>query len=847
MKKHLLAFTSILLVWVSAYAQPTSFTAHGISGGGANYSPSVNPTNPQEIYSSTDMTDLYHSTNGGASWSVISAQQIVGGGGANVQFTNNNNIRYCQTADQILEVNLPVKSTDGGVTWQHITDPTNSNGSWYVIANPQSSTQLIVSDYSNLYLSTDGGATFGSAFFTDATGNGAYIAGTFFDGANIYVCTNVGLLVSTNSGSTWSGPTLNGITGEDIVSFAGAKVGGTTRFFCVTQSAGNVYVGMSGEDASSYANVYSMDYSGAATWAVKNTGITSGDWPMFIGMAPNNINDVYLGGESGSGLPIVLKTGNAGTKWNYVFNTAGNQNIKTGYCGQGGDLGWTWPQYIFGMSVCASDSLTVVVTDEGFIHKTNDGGKTWQALYVTPSEQNAANANTPKGKYYHTTGIEMTSVWDVMWYDSKHLCAGFTDVTGVRSNDGGDTWGFDCQGLYGYNTTYKFVKNPTNNVVYAATSSIHDMYWSNRLEDSQIDNGTGAIMFSTDTGKTFSTMYNFGRPVIWMSLDPTSSTRMYACVINHAASGSQGGIWVSNNIDQNASATWTHCTNPPRTEGHPMNVVVLNDGSVVATFSGRRNSAGAFTASSGVFISTDHGNSWTDITDAGLMYYTRDITIDPSDASQNTWYVCAYGGWGGAANNKGGVYRTTNRGTSWTRIVNTTNANVGDTSSCTSISFDPVNKGAAYLTTTTGGLYYTTNIGAASPVFNRVASYPFSIPTRVFFNPYKQTDVWVASFGNGLEMGSISITAINEVSSEKETAKVYPNPGSGLFTIQLQNVNDKNQLLIYNTIGEKVYDGHMNASSMQIDLNNQPNGIYLYRVLNENGSPVADGKLIKGN
>ncbi|HTA82813.1 MAG TPA: hypothetical protein VK783_07770, partial [Bacteroidia bacterium] len=286
MKKLLLTY-SLLLTAYSLFAQPTTFTAHGIGGGGAQYSPSINPANPLEIYSTTDMSDVYHSINGGASWNVISFKQITGGQFAKVEFTNNNNIRYCQSEDHVSEVLIPVKSTDAGVTWTPTTDPTGGNGSWNVIANSQDSAQLIVSDYNNFYLSNDGGKTFGAAFYTDNGGNGAYIAGTFFDGSNIYVCTNKGLLVSTNKGGTWSALNTGGVT-EDFLSFAGAKSGSTTRFFCVTQASGNVYVGINGESANGYASVYTMTYPG--TWTACTNGILSGDWPYVVRMAANNIN-----------------------------------------------------------------------------------------------------------------------------------------------------------------------------------------------------------------------------------------------------------------------------------------------------------------------------------------------------------------------------------------------------------------------------------------------------------------------------------------------------------------------------------------------------------------------------
>ncbi|HSY77505.1 MAG TPA: T9SS type A sorting domain-containing protein, partial [Bacteroidia bacterium] len=469
---------------------------------------------------------------------------------------------------------------------------------------------------------------------------------------------------------------------------------------------------------------------------------------------------------------------------------------------------------------------------------------TWQALYVPPAELNPANASTPKGKYYQTTGIEMTTGWDLLWCDSLHMLSGYTDISAARSNDGGNTWGFDCSGIDNvYNTTYKWLKNPATGVIYAGTSSVHDMYQSTYLTDAKIDGGTGAIMFSTDTGKTFSVAHNFGHPVIWLALDPTNATRMYAAVINHSGAGSQGGIWVSNNFNLNAGATWTHCNNPPRTQGHPLDIHVLNDGTLVTTFSGRRNATN-FTDSSGVFISANQGTSWTDVSDPGMKYWTMDLTVDPNDATQNTWYVCVYSGWGGGANNQGGLYRTTNRGTSWTKIVNSTMNNVGDTSSCFSVSFDPINKGAAYMTTETGGLYYTTNISAAVPVFNQVTSYPFHQPTRVFFNPYIKTDVWVNSQGNGLEMGSTLLTGMNSISnSNSASVSVYPNPNKGGFRI-MNNESEITNLEVYNVLGEMVYSRVLNSGVNQLNMANEENGVYLYRVLSKTGELLGTGKVV---
>jgi hypothetical protein len=274
-------------------------------------------------------------------------------------------------------------------------------------------------------------------------------------------------------------------------------------------------------------------------------------------------------------------------------------------------------------------------------------------------------------------------------------------------------------------------------------SSVHDMYaWDRYCQDSGIDSGSGAVMYSANQGATWAVLKNIGKPVVALALDPNNTNRLYASVVNSAS----GGIYRTVNLDAGASSTWTKLGVPPRTQGHAYNIIVLNDGSLVATYSARIASSD-FQPSSGVFVSTNEGTSWLDRTTAGMLYYTKDITVDPHDAAQNTWYAGVWGEWG-SSSGLGGVYYTTNRGVAWKRI----SAGLKAVGSCT---ISPVNPDEMYVATEDQGLWYSANRRAVSPMFAQVSGYPFRFPSRVFFNPYDANEVWVTSFGNGMRLGRV--------------------------------------------------------------------------------------------
>ena len=741
----------LLLAAPSIAGVPSGFISRGPGGGGALFSPSFSPHSGDGLYVACDMSELFHSTDAGRSWRTVDFREAQGNRPCRVQYTSNPLELYtidCTSIDGG-DTRRPSRSTDGGSTWTPLaTDPTSMDA-YTLFTDPNSTNRILVSDYATIYFSTNGGQSFSAKFNSNVNGEGCWIAGAFFDGPSIYVGTSVGLLISTNNGHTFIFYSLPGIpTSQEMASFTGAREGGTTRLLCITVTNNFMSPGMLIEDTyyespPAYRSIYSFDL-GATSWVARTTGITAGHRPLFVDMAHSNISVAYIAGQTADDFPAVYKTTNGAVSWQSVFNYSGNQNIGTGWCGTQGDRDYSYDAYYVGFDVSGNNPDKAAITGYGFVHVTTNGGASWRQAYVSAEDENPAGANTPKNKSYQSIGLENTTCWWLTWADSNTIMACYSDIRGVRSTNAGASWSFNYSGQ-SYNSLYSAARHP-NGTLYGAVGSQHDLYQSTTLQDSSIDSRTGEVLFSTNKGLAWTRLRNFTNMVFHVALDPNFTSRLYAAVVH----STKGGFYVSSNIHLGAASTWTRLANPPRTEGHPFMLRVLNDGALVCTYSGRRTAGGVFTASSGVFLSTDGGASWVDRSHTNMHYWTKDIVIDPFDPGQSNWYVGVFSGWGGAPNGKGGLYRTTNRGVSWTRI-----SALDRVTSCT---FHPVRSNELFMTTEMDGLWYSENPRAGSPTFSAVLSYPFRQPERVFFNPYDSEQIWVTSFGHGMRVGRTMTT-----------------------------------------------------------------------------------------
>ena len=219
-----------------------------------------------------------------------------------------------------------------------------------------------------------------------------------------------------------------------------------------------------------------------------------------------------------------------------------------------------------------------------------------------------------------------------------------------------------------------------------------------------------------------------------------------------------------------------------------------------------------------------------------MYYWTKDIIIDPTDPTQDTWYAGVFSGWGGPPNGLGGLYKTAARGPSWTKLTGSQFDRV------TSLTFNPQNTDQAYLTTETQGLWISNDMDNAVPAWELVSSYPFRQPERVFFNPYNQNEVWITSFGNGMKRGLLVPSETVEKPEKSDLIRVFPNPSDEIVFFSNLSENPISTINIYNEQGQLIISKKNQGDFL--DTAGLPPGVYLLEFVFSNNSS-ATKKLVK--
>jgi photosystem II stability/assembly factor-like uncharacterized protein len=352
------------------------------------------------------------------------------------------------------------------------------------------------------------------------------------------------------------------------------------------------------------------------------------------------------------------------------------------------------------------------------------------------------------GFRFKSIGLEVTTLWGYYFdpNDSNRHYICYTDVGFARSVDKGATWMSAVRGCPWSNTFYEIAFDPyVKGRIYAACSSRHDIpHWTHL--DANRGQG-GGVCVSDDYGASWKVL---GKglpklPCTSIVLDPKSSKdklTLYAAFY-------EGGVYKSTD----GGSTWEkksaglgnegnlHCS---RIRIHPVsgNVYCL-----ITAF--RKGIKGMeFPVPGGLWVSSDGGESWKDLTSSWKVPWPTDFALHPKE--ENTIYVSASSIPGQSI---GGIYKTTDGGKTWDRLIKDADfarwCPPGYFDSST-INLHPDDPSLLYAGSEGHGLWYSTDAGKGWYPFE---SFPFGSPQNVAFEPENHKVMIVTTFGAGAWRG----------------------------------------------------------------------------------------------
>jgi hypothetical protein len=356
---------------------------------------------------------------------------------------------------------------------------------------------------------------------------------------------------------------------------------------------------------------------------------------------------------------------------------------------------------------------------------------------------NGAMAVDVTSTKHKTIGLEVTTCWDYVWHPTDHtkqyIC--YTDIGFAYSTDSGATFSWGNAGNPWSNTMYEIAFDPTTpGKMFGAASSLHDIPgWS------QIGNNSGShggVVVSTNNGTSWAQCGTGlpDEPCTDVLVDPAST----AGHVTVYAAMYYSGVWKSTN----GGSTWTQTTAFGRAPNlHAYHLTMDSAGSIYCLITGLQVN-NVYDYRGGVWKSTNGGTTWTEITGnlfacpTGIAVVSPSIIyISESAASGQTNQAC--------------IWKTTNGGSTWTLMLSQSLAAMlavhpQSYDNTVGVNVHPNNPNIVYCCTSTHGLWISMDAGATWQVFPNM---PFKGPTRVCFNPDNSTQIVVTTFGGGLWKG----------------------------------------------------------------------------------------------
>ena len=703
-----------------------------------------------------------------------------------------------------------------------------------------------------------------------------------------------GLFVSLDSMHTWN------TTGTDSAAFGNTS--GTAASVCIDYTNDNIlYLGTG--DANYYSDNYGIWKStdGGATWAAANTGIGT-RLAVEILMSPYDHNTLIAATDDG-----IWKTTNGGTSWTetYVGDNFTDMQFKPGaktntlYAASmtafyvSNDMGSTWtpialPGPVLSLQgggrigVTKADTNMVYVTFVGNdsvlctpLLKSDNSGQTFTivkpadscdlngydsinygqyyqgnynyAIIVSPTDTNTIYISAESCWKSTDGGVHWATNWG--WWEGVHCDMHYfafnpLDPTilynandgGVwKTTDGAQNWTPVSNGL------------STSECYHAANSPIDKNLIVAGLQDN------GGILYDKAVSQPWET-YVGGDFTDAMAFDYTDSTTFYDM------RGDYREQFITNywtlNYPQRDSTNFNLVAFPPT----QTDVAFIADSDVYRT-TGLTNNLPAWTKISSInqplaaIASAPFNANIVYAVDYNQhFYYSKNaLSSTPTWTRTNAPMSTANGDCIAVIKSDtnvvylssgSSVFRSSNRGVSWTNITHLLPpVNIVD------MVHDVYSTNEAIYIATSDAVWYKDTTMTNWLNFSKgLPNTCWITDLMMYADGTANSVVRVSFYGRGVWESptyQAILDAVPSVSNNNPASlKVYPNPNNGSFTVLLQNSDENAHMEIYNLLGQLVYTTDLTKGNNQISLNTHTAGMYLYKVYTKTGVFISSGKLI---
>ncbi len=656
----------------------------------------TSPTDASTYYISSAGGGVWKTTNAGASWIPMTDGQVTLSMGAIAVAPSNANILYAGTgeANNSADSNYGVgilRSTDAGATWSLSQGPSN------IFATAGLTTSKIAVDPTNPDIVYAAMANVGN--------NKAFSSGT-------------GIYKSIDGGVTWTNTTASIDTFD---AYSDVAVNPATPSI--------VYMAIGSYYGSSNNGVYESTDSGT-TWNMLNLGVPNTNYGRIsIAVAPSNPQVVYttIAGSTSTtsaGVFLVTRSDNGGATWNTLISNP-SSNATLNYMG---GQGW----YDQWLAVSPTNPANVFVsgsagTTNAVLESTNSG-VSWSSIARSSSANGSNGPHADHHAVAFTLGGQLLDgndggIWrldnattsSIQWTDlnttlntiqfegialspvNPALALGGSQDNGTERFTDTVGWTLTDGGDGG---TVQFSKqNP--NLVYRV-SPIGSFGAANYFRKST---NAGVTWSGATSGLPSTGANENGPPSDTGPLggpDPSQSTNFYPPFALDPNNDQRLLLGSSDlYISTNGGTSWTDLTAGKSgwTTGNPGDAVAIsstNGGNTIYAANG-----GYFASSSLIRVSTDGGTTWSTRSLPSGAGRVNEIQIDPTNDQ------IAYAVTSTFASNPGHVWRTTNGGVSWTNI----SGNLPNLPTW-SLQIDTNKANTLYIGNDTG-VYVTTNLGVS--------------------------------------------------------------------------------------------------------------------------------------